>query len=230
MTTVFIIEDETLLRDFIRELIEEKLKLNVIGVSGNGYDALKRCLELKPDLVLLDLALPNLNGQEIIRRLKKRIPKTRILVSSAHLEMPLVQQVMSAGAEGYIEKTIPLEEFCKAVQTILKGHNYYTQRVIDLMRSIMTKPKKKSSIEDLTNREREVLQLVAEGFKSKQVAERLNISEKTAETHRAKVMKKLNLDNAVKLARFALSEGLSYSEKLPTDQALSEESEKVSVS
>ena len=222
MTTVFIIEDETLLRDFIRDLVEEKLQLNVIGVSGNGHEALEQCLNLRPDLVLLDLALPNLNGQEIIRRLKKQAPRTRILVSSAHLEAPLVKQVMSAGAEGYIEKTVPLEEFCKAIESILKGHNYYSQRVIDLMRSIMTKPEERSAIEDLTNRERQVLQLVAEGLKSKQVAERLNISEKTAETHRAKVMKKLNLDNAVKLARFAFSEGLSYSKRVPRDEVLSE--------
>ena len=224
MTKVVVIEDETLLRDFICKLVEKELKMDLVGASGNGQEALQICLKVRPELVLLDLSLPNLNGQEILRRLKKKLPKTRILIFSGYLDVPLVKRVMSSGADGYLEKTVSMDEFCEAIQSVLNGHSYYSQRVIDAMRRIMVKPEEKDELDSLTNREREVLQLIAEGYSSKEIATQLDISVKTAETHRAKLMKKLNIHKAVEAAGYAIQKGLYYSSKSTSQSDSSEES------
>lgn len=213
MTKVVVIEDETLLRDFICRLVEEKLKMKLAGASGNGQEALQVCLKVRPELVLLDLSLPNLNGQEVLRRLKKKLPETRILVFSGHLDVQSVKRVMSSGADGYLEKMVSIDEFCQAIKSIMGGHSYYSQRVIDAMRSIMSTPQKENELDSLTNREREVLQLIAEGYSSKAIAIQLKISVKTAETHRAKLMKKLKFHKAIEVASYAIQQGLCCNTK-----------------
>ncbi len=211
---VFIAEDQTILRDLVRQVIASYPQVTIVGVSGDGQDTCQRCLETKPDVVILDIMLPYLNGIEVLRRIKAKLPNTRILVFSEACSRTVIKQAIEAGVDGFIEKDVELKELEKAIERILAGETYFGPRVTDIMRKIMANPDEDNSLKSLTSRERQVLQLIAEGHTSKEIAQILNISYKTADTHRANIMTKLDMHNAAELTRFAISSGLT--EKLKT--------------
>ncbi|QYY37332.1 response regulator transcription factor [Ruficoccus sp. ZRK36] len=208
MKRVVVVEDQTILRDLICRLLESYPGIEVVGALADGHEALREINDKKPDIVVLDIMLPQLNGVEVLRQLKNADRKPDILVFSAFPSKNVVRKVLEAGIEGFIEKDANLNELEVALEKIAAGQSYFGPRIVDIMREIMINPSQGDSLEELTPRERQVLQLIAESCTSKEIAAKLDISVKTADTHRANLMKKLGVHDVAGLTRQALSFGL----------------------
>lgn len=208
MKRVVVVEDQTILRDLICRLLESYPGIEVIGALADGHEALREINEKKPDIVVLDIMLPQLNGVEVLRQLKNNDRKPDILIFSAFPSKNVVKKVLEAGIEGFIEKDANLNELEVAIEKIVAGQSYFGPRIVDIMREIMINPTQGDSLEELTPRERQVLQLIAESCTSKEIASKLDISVKTADTHRANLMKKLGVHDVAGLTRQALAFGL----------------------
>lgn len=208
MIKVLIIEDETMLRDFVVEAISSYPDCKIMGTYGDGIQAWDGCLEHKPDFVILDVNLPSLNGIEILHRIKQKLPHTKVLLFSGYFTSGTIRKALKAGVEGIIEKTAGLAEMHKALEKVMQGQTYFGPKVVNILREIMINPEMDDSLEILSEREKEVLQLIAEGYSTKAIAEKLSISIKTAGTHRANLMQKLDLHGVAELTRFAIAQGL----------------------
>ena len=205
MLRVFIIEDETLLRDLIGDLLKSQIDLELAGSSGDGLDGYKKCLKLKPDFVILDLRLPTLNGVEVAQRLKADRPATKILVFSGLFSLSLIRRVMKAKVNGVIEKSAGLAEMEKAIRAVASGQTYFGPEIVNMMPDLFLDSGRDESVDSLTSREREILQLIGEGYTTKEIAWQLFISPGTADTHRNNLMKKLGVHNVAGLTRHAIA-------------------------
>ncbi len=204
MNTAIIIEDQRILRELICKVLENFPFLKVIATTGDGAEGYKLCLQHNPDFIVLDIMLPSLNGVEILRRLKAEKPQNNILVFSGVQSPDLVKQIMETGINGYVEKDTSLEELEKAIRLVANGETYFGTRVMETVREIIFNPREDGSLESLTSREREIIQLVAESHSTKEISTKLNISAKTTDTHRANIMKKLDIHDVAGLTRFAI--------------------------
>jgi len=209
MKSVVIIEDQTAIRDMLEMVLKSEPTYSIVGSTGDGHAAWDLCLETRPDLVILDIMLPGMNGVEILRRLQKQLPDTRCLIFSGYQNLHLVKETVRAGANGFVEKTAPLTELKKGIDTVLEGGTYFGPVVAAMLRDVLVNPEGARSTADiLTPREREVLQLIAESYSTKQVAAKLGVSVKTADNHRTNLMRKLDLHDVASLTRYALQIGL----------------------
>jgi len=209
MKTVAVIEDQTAVREMVSQAILNEDEFKVVLECGDGLAGCEQCLELKPDFVILDVMLPNLNGTEILRRFSKDLPETRVLIFSGYQSPGLVRELLRAGAHGFVEKSAPLSELKKGIEIVSSGGSYFGPEVALLLRDAMADPKSSDSgINILTKREREILQLIAESNSTRQIAQKLNISVKTAENHRTNLMRKLDLHDVASLTRYAINNGL----------------------
>jgi DNA-binding NarL/FixJ family response regulator len=208
MKRVIVIEDQTIMRDLICQLVEGYTTMEVVGQSGDGAEGYELCLKHNPDLVILDIMLPNLNGSEILRRLKAKNPKTNILIFSAVSSNSMVNRLLKSGVTGYIEKDAGLVELEKAINLVADGRSYFSPRVVDAMRELMVSGGQDDSLDSLTTREREIVQLIAESYSNKEIAAKLGMSARTADTHRTNVMKKLGLHDVAALTRWAIANKL----------------------
>jgi len=210
--TVFIAEDHQLFRDGLKAMLAAKEGLEVIGEARDGLEAINSIKKKQPDLLLLDLSMPRLSGISVIKELRRHFSDMRILVLTIHESDQYVIETFEAGANGYCIKDASREELLLAITSILNGKTYISPGIADnVMEGYLEghkKIKSKSSWENLTHREREVLKLLAEGYTNKQIGDLLNISVKTVEKHRANIMQKLNLHNAAALTAFAIDQGL----------------------
>lgn len=213
MKTVYIIEDQTLLKDLVARLIEDNRSLELLGSSQDGRDGLDQCLLKKPDIVILDIVLPSMNGVDIIRRLKRENQKTAILAFSGTPNKSVIEKLMKEGIEGFVEKTAELTELEKAIDLIANGQRYYSQKILDMLHNIMVNPHQGDSLSVLSAREKEVLQLISEGNSNKEISLVLGISVKTVNAHRSNLMEKLQINSAVGLTRFSIAHGLTSVEK-----------------
>ncbi|HAV12595.1 MAG TPA: DNA-binding response regulator [Opitutae bacterium] len=210
MKNVIVIEDQTILRDLICQLVEGYSDMKVIAQSGDGAVGYELCLEHEPDLVILDIMLPNLNGSEILRRLKAKNQGINILIFSAAASISVVNRLLKSGVTGYIEKNAGLKELEKAISLVSEGRSYFSPRIIDIMRELMISGGKDDALDSLTTREREIIQLIAESFSNKEIAAKLGMSVRTADTHRTNIMKKLDLHDVAALTRWAISNKLVH--------------------
>ncbi|HUG11465.1 MAG TPA: response regulator transcription factor [Opitutaceae bacterium] len=208
MKRVVIIEDQTAIREMVAEILRADPQFKIVGEWGDGQEAVSKCMETRPDIVILDAKLPGLNGVDLLRRLKKDLRNTRYLVFSGYENPVLVREMLEAGAHGFVEKTAGLAEFRKGIQTVANGGTYFGPGVASLLLNVVTNPGSSSSHDMLTDREREVLQLVAESYSTKEIAARLGISAKTVDNHRTNLMRKLDLHDVASLTRYAIEIGL----------------------
>jgi DNA-binding NarL/FixJ family response regulator len=209
---IVIAEDHTILREGLRSLLTSGSEFEVVGEAEDGREAI-RCVEkFKPNLILTDLSMPRMNGMEAIREIKKQSPETKILVLTVHKTEEYILATLQAGADGYLLKDSTHAELLAAVRHVLSGKHYISPGISDKVLDGYLEGRKtlktRTSWETLTQREREILKLIAEGYRNKEIAEELCISVKTVEKHRSNLMEKLNLHNVQALTAFAIEKGL----------------------
>lgn len=209
---IFIVEDHTLLRAGLRALLSQDPDLEIVGEADNGRDAIRAIGSLAPDLVLMDLSMPGMNGIEAMMDIKRRNPDTRVLVLTIHKTDEYIHESLRAGADGYILKDATHDELRVAIRSVLNGKTYLSPdisgKVIHGYLGTGKTAHVGSTWDMLTHREREVLKLVAEGHPNKYIADYLCLSIKTVEKHRSNLMKKLDLHNASTLTSYAIEKGL----------------------
>jgi DNA-binding NarL/FixJ family response regulator len=209
---IFIVEDHTLLRAGLRALLSRDPDIEIVGEADNGRDAIRAIGPLAPNLVLLDLSMPGMNGIEAMMDIKRRNPDTRVLVLTIHKTDEYIHESLRAGADGYILKDATHDELRVAIRSVLNGKTYLSPDISDKVIHGYLGTGKADNIgstwDTLTHREREVLKLVAEGHPNKYIADYLCLSIKTVEKHRSNLMKKLDLHNASTLTSYAIEKGL----------------------
>ena len=211
---VLLVDDHALVRAGIRALLESLPRVEVVGETGDGLEAVQLARELAPDAILLDITLPGLNGLEVAARVARLGTGTRVLMLSMHASPEYAARAFAAGAAGYLNKDSAFDELAAALEAIGAGRRYLCRaidevQVAELERLAATGS---SGLDRLTPRQRQILQLVAEGLGTRQIAERLFLSVKTVETHRAQIMQRLDIHDVPGLVRFAIRHGL-----LPTE-------------
>lgn len=210
---VLLADDHTVVRQGLRVLLEAEPDIAVVGEAANGREAVQLTKKLMPDVVVMDIAMPNLNGLEATRQIAKEVPTAKLLVLSSYNDDEYVHQITSAGATGYLLKQTAATELIKAVREARRGNAFFSpvvsRRLVERYRKAVLSGapvNKRNNL--LTPREAEVLQLIAEGLANKQIAAELSISIKTVEKHRQQVMDKLNIHDIAGLTRYALSKGI----------------------
>jgi DNA-binding NarL/FixJ family response regulator len=209
---IIIAEDHTILRAGLRAMLATLSNMKVVDEAEDGHSAIRSVEKYRPDLVLMDLSMPKLNGMEAIREIKKSNPGIKIIALTVHKTEEYILATLRAGADGYILKDATQDELLSAIQSVLNGKSYLSPSVSDMVivGYLQGRPQVKScsSWSALSKREREVLKLIAEGNRNKEIADCLCISAKTVEKHRSNMMKKLDLHNVAELTSFAIEKGL----------------------
>jgi DNA-binding NarL/FixJ family response regulator len=206
---ILIADDHDLMRRGVKTLLQSHAGWEICGEAHTGREAVAKAEELKPDIVILDIGMPDLNGVEAARRIRKASPGTEVLILSVHYSDQLIREILEAGVRGYIVKSDSDRDLIIAVETLASHKPFFTPRATEVIMSNFSaggaRRELPESLRDrLTSREREIVQLLAEGKSSKEVASSLNISVKTAETHRANIMRKLQLHTVSELVRYAV--------------------------
>lgn len=209
---ILLAEDHTIVRLGIRSLLDAQAGFEVVGEAGDGREALEKVERLLPDVVLMDSTMPILNGLEATRQICKRFPQVKVLVLTMHTNEEYVFQFLQAGAAGYLVKQTDPQELIAAIQAVYRGDCFLSPMISKTVINEYIRHVKATDKEDsynlLTDREREVLQLIVEGFSTKEIAERLHISLKTSGAHRLSLMHKLNIHNLTELTRYAIRKGI----------------------
>ena len=209
---IVIAEDHTILREGLRALLASDPDFDVVGDAEDGFEAIKSVKSLTPDVVIMDLSMPKMNGVAAIKEIKRVTPNTKIVVLTVHKNEEYILAAFQAGSDGYVLKYAGHEELVSAIRTVLKGQPYLSPAVSAVVLEAYLDGQKglgsRSPFRALTSRETEVLKLIAEDYKNRQIADLLGISVKTVERHRANLMKKLDLHSGAALTAFALENGL----------------------
>lgn len=213
-TKVLLVDDHEIMREGISALLRRHSDMEIVGQASDGRTAMEMAKQLKPDIVIMDIGMPNLNGIEATRQMISEYPQIKIMALSAHSDGAIVAKMIKAGAAGYMLKDSAFAELVDGLNTITSGKTFLCSKISRVVFSdyinILTNPKTDSS-DDLTVREREVLQLVAEGHTTKEIAQMLNLSTKTIDSHREHIMEKLGIRNVAGLTKYAIREGLTVS-------------------
>ena len=209
-TTVLLVDDHAVVRDGLRALLAQASDLQVVGVAGNGRDAIGEAQRLNPDVVVMDVSMPDLDGVEATRRIRERCPDTRVLILSMFLSSEHLFRALQAGAQGYVLKESAGDEVVEAVRAVRAGKRFLSHRIMETMiDDYLREGVTVSPIDSLSLRERDVLHLVVGGSTNAEIARSLSLSPKTIETYRARIMKKLGVRDTVDLVKFALRHGLT---------------------
>jgi two-component system response regulator NreC len=211
MTTILLADDHALVRQGLRALLGEEPEFNVIGEAGSGLEAIRLCRDLKPEVLVLDIMLEDVSGIEVARQVKESCPRTAIVVLSMYGDKKHVLEALQAGAKAYVVKKSVSSELVQAVREALVGRRYLGPSLADVVVDAYLEKVESGPADpndSLSNREREVVHLAAHGYTNADIAERLCISRRTVETHRANAMRKLDLSNHTELLRYALQRGI----------------------
>ena len=210
--SILLADDHTIFRDGLKALIEKEKDLKVVAQASNGKQAIQLANQLIPDLAIIDISMPDLNGFEATKTIRKKIPKTKVIALSMYSHRHFIEKMFKAGASAYLLKDCAIEELTRAIRLVMEGQSYISPAIKtinhdDLFRTLQNTTAPTRDV--LTTRQREVLQLLTEGKTTKQIAVTCHISTKTVETHRAHIMKKLNIDNLSDLTKYALRVGIT---------------------
>jgi DNA-binding NarL/FixJ family response regulator len=202
VTSVLIADDHEVVRSGLRTILEAQPNYEVVAEASDGKEAVLKAIETKPDIVVVDCSMPLINGVEVTRQIRSQLPKTEVLILSMHDNEAVFQQAIKAGARGYVTKMDAKQHFLAAIEALASHKPFFTSKISEaLLTSFLKQPEVASS---LTKREREIVELAAEGHTNKHSAHLLNISQKTVETHRANIMRKLDLSSPADLVRYAV--------------------------
>lgn len=208
---VVLADDHAIVREGLRALLDHQPDMQVAGMATNGHQAIRLVDECAPDVAVLDISMPDLNGIEAIQRMLPRHPGLRVVVLSIHSTKPYVFRALKAGASGYLIKETAGLEVAEAIRAVHKGERYLSQHIEDLLdnwEENINSTAETSPLDQLTRREREVLQMVAEGKSSREIAEVLSISSKTVDSYRSRLMQKLGVEDVTGLVKFAIRYGV----------------------
>jgi two-component system response regulator NreC len=207
---VLLAEDHTIVRQGLRSLLDDEADIEIVGEAEDGQQAIELAQRLLPDVVLMDITMPVLNGLEATRQIKKSFPQVKVLVLTVHSTEEYIFQILRAGASGYVVKQAAVSELVQAIRTVYQGDSFLSPSIS--RQAIEEYGRRAEAMEDkydrLTDREREVLQLIAEGRTNREIAQLLHVTVKTVEAHRAHVMDKLNLHSTAELTKYALRKGI----------------------
>lgn len=209
---VIIADDHQILRDGLRTVLEDENDIEVVGEADNGWDTVRLVKRIEPDVVIMDVAMPDLNGVEATRQIRTSGVSSKVLALSMHSDSRYVKGMLQAGASGYMLKDCAAEELMQAIRTVVSNRVYVSPGIAgvivkDYVQHLSGEASPRTPI--LTSREREVLQLLAEGRSTAQIAERIHVSVKTVETHRKRLMDKLDLHSIAALTKYAIREGIT---------------------
>ena len=209
---VLIADDHTLVRDGIRALLALVADIQVVGEAANGREALEMVKKLAPDVVLMDLAMPIMGGLETTRRIRKKFPATKVLALTQYEDREYIVPIIEAGARGFIGKMAAFSELASAIQAVYQGDSFLSPTaaaaVIEECQQKATTDGEKDPYQQLTDREREILKLIAEGYTAKEIADMLVVSLRTVEAHKTNLMRKLDIQNRTDLIKFAIRKGV----------------------
>ena len=209
---ILIADDHPIVRQGLRKVLEERRDWNVVAEAGDGREAIRLAELHRPDVAIIDVAMPLLNGIEVVRQLARRTPSTRVLVLTMHADEAYVAQVLQAGAAGYVLKDSADVDLLRAIGEIARGQSFFSPAIAGAMRDDDLGRRRERGVVDryetLSDREREIFQLIAEGQTNKQIAVRLSVSPSTVETHRAHIMEKLDLHSAAEIVLYAVRRGV----------------------
>ncbi len=209
---ILLADDHKIVRDGLRTLIENEKDMEVVAEAEDGREAVKLTKKIIPKVVIMDITMPDLNGIDATRAILEEVPGVKVIALSMHSDRRFVSGMLEAGASGYLLKDSAFEELARAVRAVVDNQIYLSPKIADIVvRRFVSKSTstEKSAFTELTKREREVLQLLAEGVSTKDVAGRLNLSVKTVETHRSNIMEKLDIHTLSELVKYAIREGLT---------------------
>ncbi len=211
---IIIADDHSILQDGLCSSLEGEKGFEVVAMADSGHRAIELATQYRPDIIIMDVSMPGLNGMEATKQILARHPEIKIIALSMHMEKIYVTGMMNAGASGYILKVCSFKELLECIQTVLSGKLFFCHEVRHLVKGkneIFFKNKRVSAFSLLSRREREVLQLIAEGHKRREIAEKLKISIKTVDVHRTHLKAKLNIYSVPELTKFAILEGVTSS-------------------
>lgn len=207
---VILADDHQLMREGLRSLFNDEPKMEVVAEAENGRDAVRLAHELRPDVVVMDIAMPELNGIEATRQIKAKLPEVKVVALSMHTDKRFVVEILRAGASAYLLKDSAFLELKKAIGEVMTDHAFLSPAVTGaVIGNLLDKAGDASVLAELTGREREVMQLLAEGRSTREVADRLHLSVKTIDTHRHHMMQKLGISSIAELTKVAIREGLT---------------------
>ena len=205
---VLIADDHEVVAEGLRHLVEAERDIEVVACVGDGREAVQQARDTQPDVVLMDLSMPELNGADATRAILERDPRCKVIVLSMYAQREYVRRALKAGAAGYVVKRSAAKEVVEAIRAVHAGQRYLSPRVSDVVLEDYSDERQDDPLARLSAREREVLQLLAEGRTGAQIAERLSLSQKTVETYRARLVEKLGIRDLAGLVRFAIQKGL----------------------
>ncbi len=207
--TVLLVDDHTIVRQGLKALLAAENNITIIGEAQTGREAVELATQHRPMIIVMDLAMPRLNGAEATRQILKSVPSAKVIVLSTYGDDEHVQQALAAGAAAYLLKQTAAEDVVTAIREVSKGNAFFSPAIAKRLREQTTQPATQTKPDvELTQREAEVLQLIAEGYANKQIAAELNLSVKTVEKHRQQVMQKLDIHNIAGLVRHAAAKGI----------------------
>ena len=218
--TVLLSDDHTIVREGLRLLLETAADIQVVGEAADGHQSVREAKRLKPDVVLLDIAMPLLNGLEAAKQIAKEVPSAKVLMLSAYTDDAYIERAIETGAAGYLMKETAGNDLLRAIREVARGNAFFSPPVAKRMlkqwqEKFLNGSPIKTTTAKLTSRQTEVLQLIAEGYATKQIAGMLSLSIKTVEKHRQDLMNLLNIHNIASLTRYAVSSGVVESNRVP---------------
>jgi DNA-binding NarL/FixJ family response regulator len=216
---VLIADDHEVVAEGLRRLVEAEGDMEVVACVGDGRQAVQQARDTRPDVVVMDLSMPELNGADATRAILERDARCRVIVLSMYAQREYVRRALKAGAAGYVVKRSAAKEVVEAIRAVHAGQRYLSPRVADVVLEDYTDDKQDDALARLSAREREVLQLLAEGRTGAQIAERLSLSQKTVETYRARLVEKLGIRDLAGLVRFAIQKGLVSLDEGPSGKS-----------
>ena len=207
--TVFVADDHAVVREGLANLLGARPDIRVIGTAADGRDTVRQVVKLQPEVVVMDIAMPQMNGIEAAREIRERVPQARVVILSMHSSVEHVFHALEAGACGYLLKESAANEIIDAVRAVRAGHRYLSKKVAEVIADNIARSSAASPLESLSTRERQVLQLVAEGRSSAEIAATLHLSPKSVDTYRSRLMQKLHIGDVAGLVKFAIQHGLT---------------------
>jgi len=206
---ILLVDDHPIVRKGISSCLSKYVNLEVVGEAAGGHEAIRKARELAPDVIMMDMEMPEMDGLSVTQTLCKEMPKTKIIILSMHRHTDAVLRILQSGALGYVVKDAPVEELVKALETVYSGETYYSPEIARIaLNQFVRGPGDGPNAMQLTNREREVLVQIAEGLSNKEIAVHLGVGVRTVETHRERIMRKLNIHSIAGLTKFAIAKGL----------------------